>query len=263
MDCNCRSKKDPPQTYTDPDYHALVCGYMALIRNRSHNHIVTKTVAAINQMGVYRAKEPENPEAPDGGPIPDIYLVRNPESDPLPPGSPSYESIDVTVAQLVHASDYKCRPGALLKPTRQSPMDVRYANKVAKHQLKCLPFVLDLSADLHGKSRKFLEEAKGPNGNSKVLFFRKECAAAICRMIGTMYKRNIRQRTEKIVTNVGMSEAMATFIAEYEQEEQCALDELSSDDIINWPDASPQPTDESQAVLEPSHQDLDLDLPPQ
>lgn len=263
MKCNCRKKTAPPRTYTDPDYHALSCAYNALTRKRSHNHIVTKMVAAINQMGVYRAKEPANPEASDNGAIPDVYLVRNPESDPPPAGSPVYESIDVTVVQLVHASDYRCRPGALLKPNRRRPVDLRYDQKVEKHHLKCLPLVLDLSANLHGNSRKFLDEAKGPNGNSKVLFFRKECAAAICRMIGTMYKRNIRQRTEHIVTSVETSEAMATFMAEFEQEEQRALEELSPDDVTHWPDMLHQPPDDdSPAVLEPSQHHLANDLSP-
>ena len=184
MKCNCRLKEAPPRTYTDPDYHALTCGFNALTRKLGHNHIVTKAVATINQMGVYRAMEPANPEAPDNGTVPDAYLVQNPESDPLPAGSPLYDSIDVTVVQLVHASDYKCRPGALLKPNRQRPMDLAYDRKVTKHaRWNCLPLVLDHSANLHGTSRRFLDEAKGASGNSKVLFLRKECAAAICRMI--------------------------------------------------------------------------------
>ena len=260
-----RLKEAPPRTYTDPDYHALTCGYNALTRKHSHNHIVTKAVATINQMGVYRAKEPANPEAPDNGTVPDAYLVRNPESDPLPAGSPLYDSIDVTVVQLVQASDYRCRPHVLLKPNRRRPMDLAYDHKVTKHHgWKCLPLVLDYSANLHGNSRKFLDEAKGESGTSTVLFFRKECAAAICRMIGTMHKRNLRQRTKHIVTNVETSEAMATFMAEHEQDEQRALEELSPDDVTNWSDMPHQPTDDdSPAVLEPSQQNLAIDLSPQ
>ncbi len=54
MECNCRKKKDPSRLYTDPDYHGLSCGNGALIKKRTHNHIVTKLAAAINhrQMGV-------------------------------------------------------------------------------------------------------------------------------------------------------------------------------------------------------------------
>ena len=266
MKCNCRLKEAPPRTYTDPDYHALTCGYNALIQKRHHNHIVTKTVAVLNQMGVYRAREPVNPEAPDFGSVPDAYLNRNPESEPLPSGSPEYDSLDVTVVTLVQASDYKCRPGVLMKPNRRRPLDLAYDRKATKHhpQWKCLPLVLDISATLHGKSRKFLEEAKGAGGTSKVLFFRKECAAAICRMIGTKHKRTMRQRTEHIVTNVETSEAMATFMAEHEQDEQRALEELSPDDVTNWSDMPHQPTDDdSPAVLEPSQQNLAIDLSPQ
>ena len=261
MKCNCRLKEAPPRTYTDPDYHALTCGYNALTRKHSHNHIVTKAVATINQMGVYRAKEPANPEAPDNGTVPDAYLVRNPDSDPLPAGSPLYDSIDVTVVQLVRATDYKCRPSALLKPNRQRPMDLAYNRKVTKHdRWTCLPLVLDHSANLHGTSRKFLDEAKGTSGNSKVLFLRKECAAAICRMIGTMHKRNIRQRTEHVVTNAETSEAMATFLAEYEEDERHALEELSPDDVAIWPEPHQTTDDDSPAVLEPSQQNLAIDL---
>ena len=98
---------------------------------------------------------------------------------------------------------------------------------------------------------------------NSLLDFRKECAAAICRMIGTMHKRNIRQRTEHVVTNVETSEAMATFLAEYEQAERRALEELSPDDVTIWP-VPHQPTDDdSPAVLEPSQQNLAIDVSPQ
>ena len=71
----------------------------------------------------------------------------------------------------------------------------------------------------------------------------------------------MRQRTEHIVTNVETSEAMATFMAEHEQDEQRALEELSSDDVTNWSDMLHQPTDDdSPAVLEPSQQNLAIDL---
>ena len=74
----------------------------------------------------------------------------------------------------------------------------------------------------------------------------------------------MRQRTEHIVTNVETSEAMATFMAEYEQDEQRALEELSLDDVTNWPDVPHQPTDDdSRAVLEPSQPNLAIDLSPQ
>ena len=68
-------------------------------------------------------------------------------------------------------------------------------------------------------------------------------------MIGTMHKRNIRQRTEHVVTNVETSEAMATFLVEYEEDERRALEELSPDDVTIWP-VPHQPTDsDSPAVL--------------
>ena len=142
-------------------------------------------------------------------------------------------------------------------------MDLAYDHKVTKHAAwKCLPLVLDYSGNLHGNSRKFLDEAKGASGNSKVLFFRKECAAAICRMIGTKYKRTIRQRTEHFVTNVETSEAMATFLAEYEEGERRALEELSPDDVPIWPEAHQSTDDASPPVLEPSQQNLAIDLSP-
>ena len=62
-------------------------------------------------------------------------------------------------------------------------------------------------------------------------------------MIGKMYQRNIHNRTEDVVTTVELSEAMAIFEAEYEQD----LAELSLDDV-DTPDASPQPTEHTQAV---------------
>ena len=83
-------------------------------------------------------------------------------------------------------------------------------------------------------------------------------------MIGIMHKRNIRQRTDHIVSNVETSEAMATFMAEYEQGERRALEELSPDDVTNWPDVLHQPTDDSSpAALESSQQYLANDLCPQ
>lgn len=215
-------------------------------------------------MGVYRATEPANPEASGNGTVPDAHLVRTPESDPLPAGSPLYDSIDVTVVQLVHASDYRCRPPVLLRPNRRRPMDLAYEDKITKHHgWKCLPLVLDYSANLHGNSRRFLDEAKGGSGNPKVLFFRKECAAAICRTLGTKYKRTTRRRTEHVVTNVETSEAMATFLAEHEEGERRALEELLPDDVTIWPEPH-QPTDDDlPAVLEPSQQNLAIDLSPQ
>ena len=78
-------------------------------------------------------------------------------------------------------------------------------------------------------------------------------------------ERTQNQRTEHIVTNVEMSEAMATFIVEYEQEEQRAMDKFFLDDVTHWPDVLPQPSDDThhQAVLETSQQYLATDLTPQ
>ena len=70
----------------------------------------------------------------------------------------------------------------------------------------------------------------------------------------------MRQRTEHIVTNVETSEAMATFMAEHEQDEQRAVEELSPEDVTNWSDMLHQ---DSPAVLEPSQQNLAIDLSPQ
>ena len=261
MDCNCRNKAAPRQTYTDPDYHGISCGYAALIRKRTHNHIATKTTHALNQMGVYRAKEPLNPDAPDMGKQPDVYLTRNPTSDPLPIGSPAYESIDVTITQLVQSSDYRCKPDRLLRRTRKRPMDSRYAFKVGKHGPTCLPLVLDLSANFHGKSLSFLEEAKGERGSPTVLFFRKECAAAICRMLGSMYQRNIRQRTEHLVPNVELTEAMATFVAEYEAEEalRAVAEDPGADELTNVSSNDPIPVVHDEP---PFHPNIAIDSSP-
>ena len=82
-------------------------------------------------------------------------------------------------------------------------------------------------------------------------------------MIGTKHKWTLRQRTEHIVTNVETSEAMATFMAEYEQDEQRALEELSPDDVTNWPDMLHQPTyDDSPAVSNHPNKTSPLTCPP-
>jgi len=75
MICTCSNRQSPARIYSHPDYHATTCGYAALIRKRSHDHVVKLTIGILNQTGAYGATEPLEPERAHGGPIPDIYLV--------------------------------------------------------------------------------------------------------------------------------------------------------------------------------------------
>ena len=137
-------------------------------------------------------------------------------------GSPAYESIDVSITQLVQPSDYTCKPETLKERRRKRPMEIRYDYKVNKHGQQCLPLVLDITGDMHGPAQKFLKEASGQGGNSKIQFFRKECAAAICRMVGYLHNKNLSLRTQEIVTDVEVTEEMAAFEAENDEEKRFA-----------------------------------------
>ena len=183
-----------------------------------------KTTAFVNQLGKYRATEPDEPEANGTGVIPDVYLVRNPASPPSGADQPQPESIDVSITQLVHSNDYRCNPASLVKEKRSRPMDERYDEKRQKHGPTSVPLVFDHAANIHGLSLKFLVNAADDStadtavsAKPSLMFFRKECAAAICRMIGSMYARNIVQRTQHItpLPDAELSEAMAMYAAEY------------------------------------------------
>ena len=207
-----------------------------------------KTTAFVNSMGIYNAKEPSNPEASGTGPVPDVYLTRSLASSPLPAGEVGYDSIDVSLAQLVHTSDYKCKPSRLLKRNRKRPMDIRYVEKIKKHGPPSVPLIFDHAANIHSLSLKFLKEAAGisPSAISSLMFFRKECAAAICRMIGSMYARNIVMRTQHLLhqpdTDTELTEAMATYAADYAQVQQAAAEYYQANDHelnVSPPNATP------------------------
>lgn len=273
MECNCRNKNQPPRAYTDPDYHSWSCAYAALIRKRTHDHIVKKTTAFVNQLGKYRATEPDEPEANGTGVIPDVYLVRNPASPPSGADQPQPESIDVSITQLVHSNDYRCNPASLVKEKRNRPMDERYDEKRQKHGPTSVPLVFDHAANIHGLSLKFLVNAADDStadtavsAKPSLMFFRKECAAAICRMIGSMYARNIVQRTQHItpLPDAELSEAMAMYAAEYATDQWDASETTvpANDHQLSVPPSSPTPSAPCSLVLPILHPATEQALSP-
>ncbi len=54
------------------------------------------------------------------------------------------------VVQLMQLSDYTCPPSSLLNGKRKRPLDHRYDAKTKKHGQRCLPFLLDNTAEMHG-----------------------------------------------------------------------------------------------------------------
>ena len=92
--------------------------------------------------------------------------------------------------------------------------------------------ILDYAGNFHPDSLKFLTAAAGKDGKSALSFYRKECTAAICRLIGYMDQRSIHNRMKADAPPVDprLTEAMELYFAEQAEAEAAYQESASGSD---------------------------------
>ena len=199
MLCKCRAKHSHPRMHSDPEYHAMSCGFASLIRKFAHNHIVRRVVSLLAKSPTVGAKEPDNPELAGAGAVPDVILSHrrpSPSSNVPPPQFQKWSSLDIRVSSIVYAADYKRSPEAM--KNRPDPRQTVFADKLKKHRdagNECFPVVLDFAGNLFPKTLGLLQDLMGETGKQHLGLFKRECAASMCRMIGHLDNRNATART--------------------------------------------------------------------
>ena len=82
--------------------------------------------------------------------------------------------------------------------SRPDPRQAVFDAKLKKHNdagNACFPVVLDFTGSLFPRTLRLLQDLMGDSSKQCIGLFKRECAAAMCRMIGRLDHRNVTERT--------------------------------------------------------------------
>ena len=197
MTCNCTNRSLPPRCIPSATYHAYTCGFGALIRKKTHDFIVTRTVALINQGAVMVATENPHAERAHMGRQSDIDLAPHPF---CPAGCSrdihQYNTSDISITAFVHASDVHLGPGALRSKDHKTQ---RYDAKRTGHSdhSKDAPIIFDTRASIEPRSKATLLALLGKDQRHRLRLYLQVVTAAIARMLGLLDRRNTLRRIKQ------------------------------------------------------------------
>jgi hypothetical protein len=198
MSCECRNRAEAPTIVFSPAYHAHTCGFGALIRKLTHDHVVGLTVELVRggKTLVPAAIPREEAESPlPTGPVPDIRLALH--AAVAPSTELEFDHADITIASLVTAVDY-AKPRARLCDQGRPASDHKPAKFDAKqrhHGSRDIPIVFDVTGAVEPRSREFL--ITHSLSKARLRTYKLLVAAAMCRMIGRLDARNRRKRAHQ------------------------------------------------------------------